>query len=172
MAEKKMFTDAEMTEAADLMHQVSNLYVSTKTSQDYGTGEEYSSVEVHLLNAIIDHPGIPPSELADFTGRTRGAVSQNLKKLEDKGLLNRAILTDSPGKVQLCVTEKGLELDRLHRVYDAAHFGETMDIVSRQFSREEIDTTFRVLEGWLRARRGVHKKRMEEQKKASDHGNL
>ena len=30
MAEKKMFTDAEMTEAADLMHQVSNLYVSTK----------------------------------------------------------------------------------------------------------------------------------------------
>ena len=40
MVKKKTFNDIE---AADVLHQVSNLYVSTKTSQDYGTGEEYSS---------------------------------------------------------------------------------------------------------------------------------
>ena len=57
MAEKKTYNNIE---ASDLLHQVSNLYVSTKTSQDYGTGEEYSSVEVHLLKAIVDHPGITP----------------------------------------------------------------------------------------------------------------
>ena len=64
MVKKKTFNDIE---AADVLHQVSNLYVSTKTSQDYGTGEEYSSVEVHLLKAVVDHPGITPSELADFS---------------------------------------------------------------------------------------------------------
>lgn len=168
MVKKKTFNDIE---AADVLHQVSNLYVSTKTSQDYGTGEEYSSVEVHLLKAVVDHPGITPSELADFSGRTRGAVSQNLKKLENKGLLSRKTLMDSAGKVQLCVTEKGRELDRQHQMYDAVHFGETMDIVRENFSQEEIDTAFRVLEGWLQARRSVHKKRVEERRRTAGHGN-
>ena len=168
MAEKKTYNNIE---ASDLLHQVSNLYVSTKTSQDYGTGEEYSSVEVHLLKAIVDHPGITPSELADFSGRTRVAVSQILKKLESKGLLSRKILTDPAGKVQLCLTKKGRELDYQHRMYDEVHFGETMDIVRREFSQEEIDTAFRVLEGWLQARRSVHKKRVEEQRRTSRRGN-
>lgn len=86
-------------------------------------------------------------------------------------MLSRKILTDPAGKVQLCLTKKGRELDYQHRMYDEVHFGETMDIVRREFSQEEIDTAFRVLEGWLQARRSVHKKRVEEQRRTSRRGN-
>ena len=164
MSEKKTYNDVE---AADLLHQVSNMYVSTKTLRDYGTGENYSSVEVHLLKAITDHPGITPSELADLSGRTRGAISQILKKAEEKGLIYRKTIPNLTGKVQLCVTEKGRELDRQHRIYDAVHFGQTMDLVRKEFAQDEIDTMLRVLQGWLEARRSVQKERMAEQRKAS-----
>lgn len=63
MAEHHTRKNYSNVEAVDILHQVANLYISTKIPQDYGTGEEYTSVEVHTLKHIADNPGI--MELSD-----------------------------------------------------------------------------------------------------------
>ena len=74
---RKSYNDVE---AVDILHQVSNFYISTKVPHDYGTGEVYTSVEVHTLKHIADHHGITVTELARDYGKTKGAVSQILKR--------------------------------------------------------------------------------------------
>ena len=69
MAAKRSSKEYSNAEAVDIIHQVANLYISTKVPQDYGTGEEYTSVEVHTLKHIADNPGITVTELARHNGK-------------------------------------------------------------------------------------------------------
>ena len=55
-------------------------------------------------------------------------------------------------------------MDLAHRRYDAVSFGESMDQVRTQFSEEEVDIAFSVMEAWLGVRREVQQKRLERQK--------
>ncbi len=151
-------------EAVDILHQVSNFYVSTKMPMDYGTGELYTSVEVHMLKYIADHPGITVTELAIDYGKTKGAISQMLKKIEDKGLIYREQDLSNDNRMLLYVTEKGELLDYVHRKYDMASFGESMNQVRALYSEEEIDLAFDILETWLNVRREVHQKRLERKR--------
>ena len=70
MAENHTRKNYSNVEAVDILHQVANLYISTKIPQDYGTGEEYTSVEVHTLKHIADNPGITVTELARDYAKT------------------------------------------------------------------------------------------------------
>ena len=158
---RKSYNDVE---AVDILHQVSNFYTSTKVPHDYGTGEAYTSVEVHTLKHIADHHGITVTELARDYGKTKGAVSQILKKVESKGLVYREVDPENDNRYHLFLTDKGKELDEAHRRYDEVGFGESMDVVREQFSEDEINTTFRVLEAWLDIRRKVQDKRNEKKK--------
>ena len=155
MAEHHTRKNYSNVEAVDILHQVANLYISTKIPQDYGTGEEYTSVEVHTLKHIADNPGIT---------ETKGAISQILKKLEAKSLVYRQSDPANDNKALLYLTEKGRLLDLAHRRYDAVSFGESMDQVRTQFSEEEVDIAFSVMEAWLGVRREVQQKRLERQK--------
>ena len=131
---------------------------------DYGTGEAYTSVEVHTLKHIADHHGITVTELARDYGKTKGAVSQILKKVESKGLIYREVDPENDNRYHLFLTEKGKELDEAHRRYDEVGFGESMDIVRERFSEDEVNTAFCVLEAWLDIRRGVQERRNEKKK--------
>ena len=71
MSVRKMRKKYNNVEAVDILHQVANLYISTKVPQDYGTGEEYTSVEVHTLKHIADNPGITVTELAWDYAKTK-----------------------------------------------------------------------------------------------------
>ena len=51
MAENHTRKNYSNVEAVDILHQVANLYISTKIPQDYGTGEELSLIHI-----------FPPSE--------------------------------------------------------------------------------------------------------------
>ena len=72
MDAKRVNKEYSNAEAVDIIHQVANLYISTKVPRDYGTGEEYTSVEVHTLKHIADNPGITVTELARHNGKTKG----------------------------------------------------------------------------------------------------
>ena len=85
MDAKRINKEYSNAEAVDIIHQVANLYISTKVPRDYGTGEEYTSVEVHTLKHIADNPGITVTELARHNGKTKGAISQILKRLRIRG---------------------------------------------------------------------------------------
>ena len=158
MAAKRSSKEYSNAEAVDIIHQVANLYISTKVPQDYGTGEEYTSVEVHTLKHIADNPGITVAELARHNGKTKGAISQILKKIEKTGLVCREA-SNGDNKLPLFLTEKGKELDLAHRNYDMVHTGESMNEVRRLYTPEEMNTAFQVLETWLEVRRQVEEER-------------
>lgn len=158
---KKKYNNVE---AVDILHQVSNMYVTTKLPQDYGTGEQYTSVEVHTLKYIADNPGITVTELARDYGKTKGAVSQILKKIESKNLIYRETDPNNDNKLLLYLTEKGKILDQAHRRYDDISFGESMNKVRQILSDEEVDTAFHVLETWLDIRREVQQNRIKKRK--------
>lgn len=121
---------------------------ATNTPIDYGNGEFYNSKEVHTLSYIVDHPGISASEIAHDWNRTKGAVSQIVKKLEEKGLIFRQKKHGNDKTVCLYVTEKGMELDRVHRAYDARHYKAYLEMLENHFTEEEIETAFAVMERW------------------------
>ena len=45
--------------------------------------------EIHTIMAIGDHEGVYLSELARMTGVTRGAISQMISRLDEKGLVRK-----------------------------------------------------------------------------------
>lgn len=151
-------------DAVDILHKVANMYTSTKIPHDYGTGEEYTSVEVHTLKEIADNQGITATELAKNHGTTKGAISQILKKVEGKGLICRQVDPDNDNRYHLFLTEKGKNLDEAHRRYDQISFGESMSMVREQFDEEEINIAFSVLESWLTVRRDVQLRRLIREK--------
>ncbi len=159
--QERKYTNAE---AADILHKVSNFYVVTKKAIDYGTGEIYTSVEAHTVKYIADNPGITVTEIAKDYGRTKGAISQILKKLEDKELIYRETDTRNSNKQFLFITKKGEELNEIHRQYDEISFGESINYVKNMLSEEEVNNAFKVLEVWLDVRRDIHQKRMKKQK--------
>ena len=81
-------TEPQLLERAERLYRFVQLYADyMQAARDYGTGELISMVEVHTLTMIADSPGITVTELAQMWDRTKGAVSQNVKKLEQKGLI-------------------------------------------------------------------------------------
>jgi len=63
-----------------------------------------------------------PSALADFMGSTKGTVSQTLKALENKGLIQRKRRDGDRRSVQISVTAIGqsvLSMDPLGKIHDA-----------------------------------------------------
>ena len=84
--------------------------------------------------------------------------------MESKGLIYREADPENDNRLHLFLTEKGKRLDEAHRKYDETGFGESMDQVREQFSDEEINTTFSVLEAWLDIRRKVQDKRNARKK--------
>ena len=158
---EKQYTNVE---AVDVIHQAANFYISTRMPKDYGTGEEYTSVEVHTLKYIADNPGITVTKLARDNGKTKGANSQILKKLENKGLIYRET-SAGDNKCPLHLTEKGKLLDQAHRAYDEARSGDAINQVRELYTSEEINLAFSVLETWLYARREVQEQRMQRERK-------
>ena len=105
-----------LTDLNDRYEQLGQDYY--KELHDYGTGELYTSTEVHMVTRIEENPGITAARIAESTYRTKSAVSQMLSKLEAKGLIRKE-KDPGNGKQQLLyVTPKGEHLSQCHRSYD------------------------------------------------------
>ena len=73
----------------------------------FGTGVLMHQKEIHTVQAIGRHPGINVTKLAEYTGVTKGAVSQTIKKLTRKGLVKRTHAPGNAKEVVLELTELG-----------------------------------------------------------------
>ncbi len=141
---------------ADILHQASMLYMASNLPIDYGTGETYTSVEVHMLRYIIDHPGKTVTELSLDWDKTKAAISIMTKKLEQKGLICKKTAPDSFKKQLYYATPKGVELNAAHLDYDNVVFGQTLELLKETCSDEEINLCFHVLSEYSKARRKKH----------------
>lgn len=75
--------------------------------KDYGIEEPLFHSEIHTLSEIKEHEGIHITALAEHCGVTKGAVSQVLKKLEQKGLVTKEKDIRNQSRIILKITTKG-----------------------------------------------------------------
>lgn len=66
--------------------------------------------EVHLLVDIMEQPGIGVSELGRLNLKTRGAISQMVKKLEQSGMITKSVNEQHARILDLHLTPLGLQL--------------------------------------------------------------
>ena len=145
-----------ISEKADIMHRASSLYMASNIPIDYGTGEMYTPVEVHMLKYIQNYPGKHVTQLSVEWDNSKAAISQMLKKMEKKELIYKKNPTDNFRKQCFFVTEKGQELCRYHEKYDTKVFGETLRMLEELCTEDEIEVCFSILEKYVKVRQKKH----------------
>jgi DNA-binding MarR family transcriptional regulator len=94
-----------------------------RTPRAFGTGELLTSSEIHLIETIGDqNEQLSVTDLANFIGITKGAVSQMLKKLEYKLLTKKYEDSENLSRSIVKLTSKGKAAYFAHK-----HWHETMD---------------------------------------------
>ncbi|MDJ0829127.1 MAG: MarR family winged helix-turn-helix transcriptional regulator [Desulfobacterales bacterium] len=94
-----------------------------KTPRHFGTDELLTSTEIRLIEAIGDNGETDSvTELANLLGVTKGAVSQNLKKTEKRGLTTKDEDPENLSRSIVGLTSKGKTAYYAHK-----HWHETMD---------------------------------------------
>lgn len=110
-----------------------------QSPRQYGTDEHLTSTEIHLIEIIGDNgEASSVTDLAKTLGVTKGAVSQNLKKTEKKGLTLKIIDPENSSRSIVKLTSKGKTAYFAHK-----YWHETMDGGFRDYflnmSQEKID---------------------------------
>lgn len=124
-------------------------YLADNKRRDYGNGITYTTVEVHTATYIGIHPGITSKEIAQVMGKTPGAVSQILKKLDAEELIYREADAQDAKKQHLYLTDKGQMLKQLHWAYDTEHGTPWFEFITEGTSDLEKDFVLNVLERWV-----------------------
>ncbi len=99
-----------------------------KMPHKFGTEQNLSHSEIHLIEIIGDNEGLSVTDISRLIGVTKGAVSQNLKRLEKKGLTDKTPDPDNLSRTLVSLTSKGKTAYWAHR-----HWHDTMDGGFRQY---------------------------------------
>lgn len=127
-----------------------------KELHDYGTGELYTSTEVHTVTRIEENPGITATQIAEATFRTKSAVSQMIAKLEAKGLVYREKNPNNGKQHFLYVTPKGKHLSLCHKAYDENTI--PLEDMVEQFGLETVEQFVDIMEYMIRFYQHRHQK--------------
>ena len=127
---------------------VSTYYDHMNTVRDYGTGEKFTMTEVHMVSRIGDNPGITVTELARQGKRTKGAISQIVKKLEEKGLVVKEKQAGYGCRTLLFLSPKGRELNECHKRFDREQGGVVYGQLLQEQGEEAMQRFFQVMASW------------------------
>lgn len=123
-------------ELAWLMERAFHKYLQyEKKPQQYCDNIILTQPEIHTIAIIGDYEGISITKLAQTRGITKGAASQMVYKLVDKGLVEKQISPDSDAALNLYLTEKGSEARAQHRKMHETmgiRFAELMDSIPEE----------------------------------------
>lgn len=133
--------------ANKLYHFINSYYEYMNQPRDYdGSGEYMNMVEIHILTLIADQPGITVSQLAKDWGTTKGAISQTIKKLENKELIYRQKKEGNAKTIHIYATEKGERLSTAHKMYDNADILQTQYDLLKTCTFDELNTFYKVVQ--------------------------
>jgi len=85
-----------------------------KRPLDFGTGEFLHPSEIHTMDAVGRGTADTVTALAELFGITKGAVSQIVNKLHERGYVTKERNKDYSKEINLSLTEKGLTGFRNH----------------------------------------------------------
>lgn len=115
-----------------------------KKPQKFGTDQDLYSSEIHLIETIGENNNFSVTDIAKQLGVTKGAVSQNLKKLEIKGLTAKHADPQNSSRTIVELTSKGKMAYYAH-----AHWHEQMDggfkTYMNSLEQEQMDLIYEVL---------------------------
>lgn len=124
--------EREIGEVRDVFLSIMNKYKAfEKIPHHYGTDELLYVTEMTTIETIAQYPDINVTELAEKHGVTKGAISQTIKKLEKKDMVQRLKSPTSQREVLLRLTLKGEMAYHQHQLFH-------LQIAAELF--EEIDT--------------------------------
>ena len=116
-----------------------------RSPKKFGTAELLSHSEIHLIEIIGDHEGLSVTDISKVMGITKGAVSQSLKRLEDKGYTTKETDPDNLSRSIVHLTAKGQTSYWAHKDWH-----ETMDggfsHYLKNLTEEELATIMTFLE--------------------------
>ena len=78
-----------------------------KTPKDFGIGDFLHRSEIHTIMAVGDNPGINVTNLSEILGISKSAISQMIKKLERKKLIERFVEEENKKEIRLVLSPKG-----------------------------------------------------------------
>ena len=99
-----------------LMERILHKYMQyEKIPQRYCKDVLLTQPEIHTLAIVGDQKGINVTQLAKMRGITKGAASQMIYRLVDKGLVEKKVSPESDAAVCLILTAKGEQARKEHR---------------------------------------------------------
>ena len=115
-----------------------------KTRKSFGTGEMISHSEIHLIEIIGDTQDLSVTDLSRHMGITKGAVSQSLKRLENKGFTTKKTDPENLSRSIVLLSSKGQTAYWAHK-----HWHETMDGGFLKYLDELDDEAFEIIVDFL-----------------------
>lgn len=102
-----------------LMERVVHKYNQVeKKKRYYGSNSMLlSRSEIHTIVAVGENLGVNVTTLAKIQGITKGAASQMIYKLVDKGFVEKKVSPESDTEVCLTLTDKGYLAFKKHQEY-------------------------------------------------------
>ncbi|HEX3077148.1 MAG TPA: MarR family transcriptional regulator [Lachnospiraceae bacterium] len=106
----------DYSKSSELMERIIHKYNQTENKlRNYGTGILLTRTEIHTIDLIGNNEGINITQLALKQGITKGAVSQMIYKLVNKGLVTKHVSPDSDTEVRMELTEEGITAYQAHQ---------------------------------------------------------
>ncbi len=103
-----------------------------KMSIDIGSDEKLYPSELHVIDSVANNYGNSVTEMSKKFGITKGAVSQVVNKLFDKGFLKKDKKLGNSKEIVLSLTEKGWKafyiMDEVHKQMEEEFFSYMDDI--------------------------------------------
>ena len=102
----------------------------------YGDGIRLTQREIHVIDTIGTNPDINMTQLAEMHGITKGAVSQMICRLLDKGYVEKVSAPEDDRELRMILTPSGRAAYDAHREYHAKRSGGFMDILNSMDASE------------------------------------
>lgn len=114
-------------------------------SKNCGGPALLTTVETHTLIHIEENPDITVTELASHFRRTKGAVSQIVKRLERKNCIRRKQCPKDGKRSLLSVSDQGRQISLAHRQLDTKSLQSTIGRLLEDYESSEIETFFKII---------------------------
>ena len=118
--------------------------VLEKRRHDYGTGDELTMREVHVIEAIGSYPNHKAAELIEMLGILKGTFSKTALQLEKRELILRYNRPGNNRDVYYKLTEQGKRVFDCHYAYHEARSARIYSIF-RSYTPEEQELVLRFL---------------------------
>lgn len=120
-----------------LMNQYASLYSKALA---YGNGQSMSFAEAQVIEGIFDNKDIKMSQLAQELGISSPAISKSIKKLVERGLVEKYKEVDNNKDIKMRITCLGKEVYGAYQTYMYDHlFSEVFDLLEAKDDSFESD---------------------------------